>query len=85
MSEFPHYEPVLSSQATAFLVAQTRQQQQRLVMLLHQLANNPFQPGDYSVPDDTGREVNFLLVGEYLIGFWADHAVKEFRIVEINK
>ena len=79
------YEPVLSSSATAFLVAQSKARQRRLIALLFQLSENPNQIGDYSEPDATGREVQFIRIREQLIAFWADHAVKELRIVDIEE
>jgi len=85
MGSFPHYEPVLSSKATDFLIRLRRSKQETLVGLLQKLADNPKQLGDYSVKDNTGRDIQFMLVGDYVIGFWADHAVKEFRIVNIEK
>ena len=32
-----------------------------------------------------GRYVQFLLIGDYVIGYWPDDAVKEFRIIEIDE
>ena len=85
MDEFPSYEPVLSSRATAFLVALPKRQQTRLIALLERLAHNPFQVGDYSIPDGNQRTIEFLRIGNYVVGFWADHATKEFRIVTVEQ
>ena len=52
--------------------------------LLYRLAASPHQPGDFHEPDDTGRAVQFLLLGNFLISYWPDDAVKELRIVEIE-
>jgi hypothetical protein len=84
MSEL-RYEPVLSSRATAFIIGLSRSRQRRLIELLFRLAKNPYQIGDYSEKDETGRDIHFLMVGDSVIGFWADHAVKEFRIVDIDE
>jgi len=56
-----------------------------LIALLFQLSENPNQIGDYSEPDASGREVQFIRIREQLIAFWADHAVKELRIVDIEE
>ena len=85
MPERKIYEPVLSSQAVAFLLALPKARQRKLVTLISQLAENPAQVGDYSLPDDVGREVQFLRVGDLVIAFWPDDAVKELRIVEIEE
>lgn len=79
------YEPVLSSKATAFFLGRSRSRQRRLILLLEKLADNPHQVGDYSEPDQSGRAIQFILVGDFVIGFWADHPVKEFRIVDIEE
>jgi hypothetical protein len=85
MADRHPYEPVLSSKAAAFLVAISKARQGRMIGLLYQLAENPSQIGDYSEPDETGREVQFILVRDLLIAFRADHAVRELRIVDIEE
>ena len=82
----PHaYEPVLSSKSATFLVALSKVRQRKLIGLLYNLAGNPSQIGDFSEQDDTGREIQFIRVRDLLIAFWADHAVRELRIVEIEE
>ena len=85
MAEDSSYEPVLSAKVSAFLVGLSKPKQRRLIHLLFQLADNPNQIGDYSEPDDTGREIQFLLIRDLLIAFWPDHPVRELRIVEIQE
>jgi hypothetical protein len=85
MADRHPYEPVLSSKAAAFLVALSKSRQRKLIGLLDQLADNPSQIGDYFEPDESGREVQFILVRDLLIAFWADHAVRELRIVDIEE
>lgn len=59
---------------------------QRLVgRLLFRLAETPSQTGDYSTDDDTGRTVQHILIGDFHLSYWADHAVRELRIVEIDE
>lgn len=79
------YEPVLSSRAAEFLVSRSKARQRKLIKLLSQLAANPNQSGDYSLSDDTAREVQFILLGDLLVAYWADHPVKELRIVDIEE
>ncbi len=85
MAERHSYEPVLSSKAAAFLIGLSKARQRKLIGLLYQLTDSPSQIGDYSESDETGREVQFILVRDLLIAFWADHAVRELRIVEIEE
>lgn len=79
------YEPVLSSKAAACLIGLSRRRQRQLIDVLTRLAAHPHQIGDYAEADDTARDVQFILVGDFVVGFWADHAVKEFRIVDIEE
>ncbi|QTN32897.1 hypothetical protein HZ994_11355 [Akkermansiaceae bacterium] len=85
MAERHSYEPVLSSKAADFLLSLSKARQKKLIGLLYQLAASPAQIGDYSEPDDTGRDVQFILIRDLLVAFWADHPVKELRIVDIEE
>ena len=82
----PHaYEPVLSSKSATFLIALSKVRQRKLIGLLYRLSENPSQIGDYSEQDETGREIQFIRVRDLLLAFWADHSVKELRIVDIEE
>lgn len=85
MAERHALDPVLTSKAADFLIGFSKARQRKLIGLLYQLADSPSQIGDFSEPDDTGREVQFILVRDLLIAFWADHAVRELRIVDIDE
>ncbi len=85
MAKAHAYEPVLSSKAADFLIALSKTRQKKLIALLYQLSGNPAQIGDYSEPDDSGRDVQFILIRDLLIAYWADHPVKELRIVDIEE
>ena len=85
MADRRPYEPVLSSKAAAFPVSLTKARQRKRIGLLYQLSDNPSPIGDYFEPDETGREVQFILIRDQLIAFWADHAVGELRIVDIEE
>lgn len=66
-------------------MALSKVRQRKLIGLLYQLAENPSQIGDYSDQDDTGRDIQFIVIGDLLVAFWADHAVRELRIVVIEE
>jgi len=85
MSKFVAYEPVLSSRAIGFLYSLRKAKQRKLIDLIFRVAAVPSQVGDYESRDDTGREIQHLRIGDLIISFWADHAVKELRIVEIEE
>jgi hypothetical protein len=79
------YEPILSGKASAYLVSLPGNAQRKIIALLFQLAEMPSQLGDYSSRDNNGRDIQHILVGDWHISFWADDAVKEFRIVEFTE
>lgn len=47
------------------------------------LAENPFEEGDFSEKDSSGRDVYCKIVRDYAISFYPDHPVKELKILEI--
>jgi hypothetical protein len=53
--------------------------------LIERLAEHPTQLGDHATKDDSGREVQHLLIGDWHFSFWPDHAIRELRITEINE
>lgn len=53
--------------------------------LADQIARQPFQIGDYQTADAEDRDVENLLLDEFLFSFWVDHATREVRISEIIK
>lgn len=79
------FEPVLSARATAFLVSLSKPKQRQLIRLIYRLCEHPEQLGDYSSTDDTGRNIQFLIVGDLVVGFWPDHSIKELRITEVDE
>lgn len=85
MADRHSYEPVLSSKAADFLLSLSKPRQKKLIGLLYQLAGSPEQIGDYFESDDTGRDVQFILIRDLLVAYWADDAVKELRIVDIEE
>ena len=52
-----------------------------MVRAFELLASDPYRPGDYREKDAEGRDMEVILVGKFLLTYWADHAVKELRIV----
>lgn len=47
------------------------------------LSENPFREGDFTARDDTDRLVQVKLIEEYALYYWADHAAKEVRLVDM--
>ena len=78
------YRPVLSDEAAEFLVQQPKARQRKILGFARQLAADPFVRSDYVIADDSGRELEHLLIDAWVFTYWVDHAVCELRIVEIE-
>ena len=79
------YEPVLSGKAATSLTGLSKAKQRKVIGLAFRLAEHPFQIGDYPTQDASGRRLENILLGEWHFTFWADHAVREFRITDITE
>lgn len=59
--------------------------QHRLIMnFIRGLAEDPHLRGDYAEADDAGRQLEVKIVGRYALTYWADHAVKEVKVVHVQ-
>jgi hypothetical protein len=61
-----------------------RLERQRILAFLERLENDPSLPGDYTEFDQTGRPNQVLLLGPWAVTYWADHAVREVRVVRLQ-
>ena len=48
------------------------------------LGEHPFIQGDYTESDEVGQRREVKIVGRYAVTFWADHAVKEVKVTNIQ-
>ena len=48
------------------------------------LQTDPFQRGDFQVKDAEGREQHLKLVAGFRVTFYADHAVREVRVTDLE-
>jgi hypothetical protein len=78
------YELVVHGEAVRLLLACTADRRRRLITALEALAMDPFQSSDFQVRDATLREQQVKLVHGMLVTYYADHAVKELRVTEIE-
>ena len=79
------YALVLSETAAMTLATAPRAEQRRLSVALDGLKSSPFRTGDFQERDAQGRINSVFLVGEWLITAWADHPVRELRIVRLDR
>ena len=78
------YEVYLRREAFDFLRQLRRDDREHLLGLLRRLARDPFQPGDFSERDLSGRQLEGVIIRRYAVLFWADHAVKEVKVTDIR-
>jgi mRNA-degrading endonuclease RelE of RelBE toxin-antitoxin system len=57
---------------------------ERFCDFVESLADDPFRTGDATTSDDTGRVVQAKVLGRFVLFYWADHAAKEVRVVDLS-
>jgi len=78
------YHVFIAADVVSNLKACRRQEQLLITRLFDELANNPFRSGDYVERDEIGRPMQVLIIGRQAVFFWADHAVKEVKIIDLK-
>jgi len=79
------YELVLSEAAAKALATAARGAQRKLAVILDDVKAAPFRPGDLQERDTQGRVNEVVVVGDWLVTYWPDHAVRELRIVRLER
>lgn len=67
------------------LAAASRSEQRKLAAILDAMKLSPFEKGDLRERDTQGRANEVLVVGDWLVTYWADHAVRELRIIRLER
>ncbi len=80
----PPYRVFIAAEVIAFLKTCPRREQLLITQLFEELVNDPFRAGDYVERDDIGRPMKVKIIGRYAVFFWADHPVKEIKIVDLK-
>jgi hypothetical protein len=79
------YRVFIAAEVIAALRTCPRREQQFITRVFEELAKDPYRAGDYSERDAIGRPVQVVITGSRAICFWADHAVKEVKIVDLKQ
>jgi hypothetical protein len=79
------YRYVLDSTVAENALFAPAKQRQEFIRIFRELASDPFQRGEQTFQDSAGRDVQKKIFGQWLISFWADHAVQEVRIVGVQR
>lgn len=78
------YEVDLRREAFDFLRQLRRDDREHVLGLLRRLGGDPFQSGDFSERDLSGRRLEGVIIHRCAVMFWADHAVKEVKVTDIR-
>lgn len=79
------YEVILHAQAWGMLAAAKESDKKRLLRLFDEVRIAPFRTGDYRQSDDTGRINEVVLLDDWLVTFWSDHAVHKIHVVNLEE
>ncbi len=80
----PYYRVFIAAEVILILKTCRRQEQLLMTRLFDELANDPYRSGDYVERDEIGRPIQVLIIGRQAVFFWADHAVKEVKVVDLK-
>ncbi len=78
------YRYVIDCDVAETLLRLPTRQREELIRVFRFLTQNPYQRGESSFKDSTSREIHKKRFSRWVISFWADHPVKELRILGIQ-
>lgn len=78
------YHLYLRREALEFLEFLPQKERTAVWRFLEYLEKNPDGEGDFQEKDISDRELAGIVLGKYAIIYWADHAVKEVKVTEIQ-
>jgi hypothetical protein len=78
------YEVYLRTEAFEFLRHRHSDDRTSLLRLLGELGRDPYRRGDFAERDSSGREIQVLIFQRYAVSYWADHAVREVKVIDIR-
>lgn len=79
------YRCVFDESVADYVISLPKTKQRHLLQLARTLAADPFVVSDYAVKDESGRDIDHLLVDAWVFAYWVDHPAREVRIVEIEE
>lgn len=79
-----HYRVFLAREVVELLRRLPFRRREELTRFVESLEHSPFQRGDYIERDPVGRPIEVRIVAHYAICFWADHAVKEVKVIDLK-
>lgn len=79
------YAYSLHEWAVLTLVALDNSERHELLAACDALARSPNQRGTEQVIDEAGRANEVIYTAHFRVTYWADHAVKEVRIMDVRR
>jgi hypothetical protein len=79
------YDVVMPVSKTAIFCGAKKRERKILLDCFERLARSPNTVSEWVVQDETGRSNYRLVAGRFLVTFWTDHAVREVRIVKLER
>jgi hypothetical protein len=79
------YRVFIAAEVVTTLRNYSPQERRLMAQLFEHLAKDPFRRGDYVESDEIGRPIQVLLLRRAAICFWADHAVREVKILDVKR
>lgn len=79
------YDYSLDGKAVSILLVCSAREQRSLVDAIEKLARYPGVRGDYSFLTEDGRTNEVLDLGDFVVTYWTDHAVRVVRILVIER
>jgi len=80
----PPYRVLIAKEVIASLGNFSRREKLRLTRLFDELADDPYRMGDYVERDEIGRPIQVLILGRVALWYWADHAAKEVKVLDLT-
>jgi hypothetical protein len=83
---FPRpYEVVAPLTVFEVLRSMRRPDRRRVEDFIQRLVRQPSLSGDFEAPAEDGSVHQVKMVGDWLVSYWADHAVREMRLSAIER
>ena len=79
------YDVVMPISKMAAFHSASKRERKVLLDFFDRLAGNPFLESEWIIEDATGRTHYCQQVGKHLVTYWADHAVREVKVVKLER
>jgi hypothetical protein len=81
----PRYAYSWRERAALAILAADEDERRELLAVCDDLARTPSQRGAEQVIDEAGRTNEVIYTAHFRVTYWADHAVKELRIMDVRR